>query len=225
MKQFPPNSRGKDSGNGKLNLKSKELKETFWRAAWTNNPTFVQAIGLCPTLAVSNSAINGLGMGIAATFVLLGSNTLVSLLRKFTPSKIRIPIFITVIASFVTLVEMIMKGYFPVLDKALGIFIPLIVVNCIILARAESFASKNDVLKSIADALGTGLGFTAALLLLGITRELLGNGTVFGVRILPEQAKIIMFLLPPGAFLTMGFYMALFNRIAEVRASKSGGKK
>ena len=167
-----------------------------------DNPTFSQVLGMCPTLAVTTSAINGLGMGLATTAVLILSNFVISLLRKVIPSKIRIPAYIVVIASFVTVVGMLMKAYVPALDAALGLFIPLIVVNCIILARAESFASKNGPVASIGDGIGMGLGFAMALTILGSVREILGNGSIFGMSMFGAnfQPALIM-ILPPGAFL------------------------
>lgn len=179
------------------------------------NPTFSQVLGMCPTLAVTTSAINGLGMGIATTVVLMMSNLFISLLRKVIPSKIRIPAFVIVIASFVTIVGMLLKAFVPALDKALGLFIPLIVVNCIILARAESFASKNNPVASIFDGLGMGLGFTMALTTLGLIRELFGNGSVFGFSLFGEafQPALIM-ILPPGAFLVLGTLLAIKNKLS-----------
>ena len=178
----------------------------------TENPVFVQVLGMCPTLAVSTSAINGIGMGLATTAVLLGSNVAISALKKAIPDKIRIPAFVVVIASFVTIVGLLLKAYVPVLDKSLGIYIPLIVVNCIILARAEAFASKNSVILSVADGIGNGLGFTAALTLLGSIREVFGNGTIFGFSLFPDgfQPAIIM-ILPPGGFLLLGLVLAFFS--------------
>lgn len=178
----------------------------------TENPVFIQLLGMCPTLAVSTSAVNGLGMGLATTAVLIGSNMAISALKKVIPDKVRIPAFVVVIASFVTIVGLLLKAYVPVLDKSLGIFIPLIVVNCIILARAEAFASKNSIGMSAADAIGMGLGFTIALTILGSIREIFGNGTVFGLSLFPEsfQPAIIM-ILPPGGFLLLGLLLAFFN--------------
>jgi len=177
------------------------------------NPTFAQVIGMCPVLAVTTSAINGFGMGVATTAVLMCSNLVISLLRKAIPEQVRIPCYIVVIASFVTIVDFLMQGFAPpALNAALGIFIPLIVVNCIILARAESFANKNNPIASLLDGLGMGLGFTAALVIIGSIREFLGAGTVFDIAILPEMfPKTIIMILPPGAFLTLGLLMALFN--------------
>lgn len=176
------------------------------------NPTFVQLLGMCPTLAVTTSAINGMAMGLASTAVLICSNTVIALLRKIVPSKIRIPIFIVVIATFVTMVGMVMEGYIPALFKALGLFIPLIVVNCLILARAEAYASKNSVVGSVFDGIGMGLGFTWALTLLGIIRELLGAGSIFGISILGAAYKpALIMILPPGAFLALGILLAINN--------------
>ena len=178
------------------------------------NPTFVLVLGTCPTLAITTAAVNGLGMGAATTFVLVFSNMFISLLKNYIPDKVRIAAFIVVIATFVTIVDLVMKAYTPDLYKALGIFIPLIVVNCIILGRAEAFAQKNDVVPSILDGLGMGLGFTLAITLIGSIREILGNGSIFGIRLLAEQATtILIFVLPPGAFVTYGFLIAIMNRI------------
>lgn len=178
----------------------------------TENVTFVQVLAMCPTLAVTTSAKNGIGMGIASTVVLMGSNFVISLLRKFIPDKIRIPSFIVVIAGFVTLLQFLMQGFVPSLYKSLGIFIPLIVVNCVILGRAEAFASKNGPIISIFDGLGQGLGFTLSLTVIGMIRELLGTGKVFDFQIMPAsfQPAIIM-ILAPGAFFTLGILMALIN--------------
>ena len=183
------------------------------------NPVFVQVIGMCPTLAVTTSAINGLGMGLSTTAVLVSSNILIAMMRKIIPSKIRIPAFIVVIATFVTIIGMLLKAYIPSLDNALGLFIPLIVVNCLILARAESFASKNTPIKSAVDGLGMGLGFTLALTALGIVREILGNGTLFGMSLFGASYQpALLFILPPGAFLTLGFLLAGFNKLKNKKA-------
>lgn len=179
----------------------------------TNNPTFVQLIGMCPTLATTTSLINGFGMGISATAVLVGSNAVISLIKKFIPSKIRIASYIVVIAGFVTLIEMLLKAYIPSLSNALGVFIPLIVVNCIILARAESFASKNRVVASVFDGLGMGLGFTAALTLLGGIREILGSGSIMGFQFIPSDYHVLIFILPAGAFITLGVLLGIINCI------------
>jgi len=184
----------------------------FFKGIYQENPTFRLALGLCPTLAVTTSAFNGLGMGLAATFVLVGSNFIISLVRRLIPKRIRIPCFIVVIATFVSLVEMVMQAYSPQLYKNLGIFVPLIVVNCIILGRAEAFASRNGVGFSLLDGLGMGVGFTLALVIIGTIRELLGSGKIFGHLILGSGYNpALLFILPPGAFLTIGLLMGLFN--------------
>ncbi len=175
------------------------------------NPTFVQVIGMCPTLAVTSSAINGMGMGLATTAVLICSNFVISLIRKIIPDSVRIPCYIVVIASFVTIVQMLLKGYVPTLNASLGVFIPLIVVNCLILARAEAFAGKNNPVASLFDGVGMGLGFTLALTVLGLVREILGNGSAFGIAVLPESCKTLLMILPPGAFITLAFLMVLVN--------------
>lgn len=180
------------------------------------NPTFVQALGMCSTLAVTTSLKNGIGMGLSTTAVLILSNILISLLRRVIPKKIRIAAYVVIIAAFVSIVDMLLKAYFPSLSNALGIFIPLIVVNCIILARAEAFASKNGVLKSAADGLGMGLGFTAALSVISAIREILGNGTILDIPLGIKNPAIIM-ILPPGGFLTLGIILGLINVIAEKR--------
>ena len=191
---------------------------------FAENPTFVQLIGMCPTLATTTSVKNALGMGIASTFVLIGSNMAISLLRKFIPSKVRIASYIVVIAAFVTVIEMLLKAFLPSISNSLGMFIPLIVVNCIILARAESFASKNGVLESMADGLFMGLGFTMALSLLGAVREILGNGTIFDLPLFGSGFKpAIMFILQPGALITLGTILAVKNAIALKR--KGGSAK
>jgi electron transport complex protein RnfE len=187
------------------------------------SPTLVQCIGLCPTLAVSTSATNGVGMGIAATAVLIGSNMAVSAIRKFVPDEIRIPIFIVVIAGFVTVVQLLISGFAPALDKSLGIFIPLIVVNCIILARAEAFAFKNGVVASFFDGIGMGLGFTIALTSIGAVRELLGNGTIFDIVLTPAGYQpALLVILAPGGFITLGIFMAVFRFYKQRAAEKKG---
>ena len=187
------------------------MKE-FTKGFIKENPVFVMALGLCPTLAVTSSVINAIGMGLAATFVLLFSNIFISLIKDLIPAKIRIPAYIVVIASFVTIVDMLMHAYLPAIHKSLGIFIPLIVVNCIILGRAEAFASKNNVFLSILDALGMGLGFTLALVILGTIREVLGAGQILGMQVLPHSYKpMLIAILAPGAFFVMGFLKALLN--------------
>lgn len=184
------------------------------------NPIFVQVIGMCPTLAVTTSAINGLGMGLSTTAVLVCSNIVIAMMRKIIPSKIRIPAFIVVIATFVTIIGMLLKAYIPSLDASLGLFIPLIVVNCLILGRAESFASKNKTLESAADGLGMGLGFTLSLTVLAAIREILGNGSLFGISLFATSFEpALLFILPPGAFLTLGFLLAGLNKLKNKKAS------
>ncbi len=186
------------------------------------NPTFIQLLGMCPTLAVTTSLINAIGMGLSATFVLICSNFVISLVRKIIPSKIRIASYVVVIAAFVSVIEMLLKAYIPSLSKSLGLFIPLIVVNCIILARAESFASKNKPIPSAFDGLGMGLGFTVGLSVLGAIREIIGSGSILGFKILEGTFQpAIMFILPPGAFIVLGIVLAVIN----VWKSKKGGNK
>jgi len=188
--------------------------KVFVRGLWEEVPVFRLLLGLCPTLAVTTSMINGLGMGLATTFVLIGSNVVVSMIRKAIPGKIRIPAFIVVIASFVTVVDLLMHGYTPALHKALGIFIPLIVVNCIILGRSEAFASKNGVVYSFLDGLGMGLGFTMALMVLGGVREILGSGSLAGLPVAPESFRpVLLFILPPGGFIAYGLLLGGFNAL------------
>lgn len=195
------------------------LGKIFKNGIIDENPTFVQVIGMCPTLAVTSSAINGIGMGLSTAVVLACSNIAISLLRKVIPDKIRIPAFVVVIATFVTIVQMLLKAYVPALDKSLGLYIPLIVVNCIILARAEAYASKNGPIESGVDGIAMGLGFTLALTVLGAVRELLGAGSIFGLSIFGASYQpALLFILPPGAFLTLGFLMALFNKVAKKKA-------
>lgn len=177
------------------------------------NPTFVLLLGMCPTLGTTSSAINGLGMGLATTFVLFASNVVISLLKNIIPDKVRIPAFIVVIAAFVTMVEMVMQAYVPALYESLGLFIPLIVVNCIVLGRAEAFAAKNSVFNSMLDGVGMGLGFTMALTLLGSVRELLGTGKVFNLTIFPENYGMLLFVLAPGAFIALAYLIAIFNKL------------
>ncbi len=176
------------------------------------NPTFSQVIGMCPTLAVTSSAINGIGMGLSTAAVLICSNLFISLLRKVIPDKVRIPCFIVVIATFVTIIQFLLQAYLPSLNASLGLYIPLIVVNCLILARAEAFASKNSPIDSIFDGIGMGLGFTVALGFLGLVREFIGSGTLFNVTVLPDAfPKTLLFVMAPGAFFTLGCLMALLN--------------
>ena len=186
----------------------------FTKGFIKENPVFVLLLGLCPTLGVTSTAINGLGMGLATTFVLLMSNIVVSLIKSFIPDKVRIPAFIVIIATFVTIVELTMQAYTPALFEALGLFIPLIVVNCLVLGRAEAFASKQSILSSIIDGLGMGLGFSFALTLLGAARELLGSGNIFGFELLQGDLMLV-FVLAPGAFIALGYLIALMNRFAK----------
>ena len=190
-------------------------KQNFLKGIIKDNPVFVMLLGMCPVLGVTSSAFNGLGMGIATLFVLLMSNIVVSIIKTQIPAKVRIPAFIIIIASFVTIVEMVLEGFLPVLYEQLGIFIPLIVVNCLILGRAEAFASKNNLWSSIVDALGMGIGFTIALVVLGATREILGNGSLFDYKFLSEDAStLILFILPPGAFIALAYLSVIFNRVS-----------
>ena len=194
---------------------------TLTKGIVKENPVLRLVLGTCPTLAVTTAAFNGVGMGVAATLVLLGSNVVISLLRKVIPDKVRIPAFITIIAAFVTIIQMLVKAFAPAIDKSLGIFLPLIVVNCIILARAEMFASKNSVWPSILDALGMGIGFTAALTLMGMIRELIGTGCIFGVSITAGAIEpMLIFILPPGGFFVFGILVVLSNKIAVKMGKK-----
>jgi len=180
------------------------------------NPIFVLLLGMCPTLGTTSSAINGLGMGLATTFVLICTNTVISALKNVIPDQVRIPGYIVVIATFVTVLQMCMEAYVPALYASLGIFIPLIVVNCIILGRAEAFAAKNGVFASTMDGVGIGLGFTLALTLLGLVRELLGTGKLFGITLMPEQYGSLIFVLAPGAFIALGYLIAIVNKLRKV---------
>lgn len=177
------------------------------------NPTFVLLLGMCPTLATTTSLINGISMGLSTAFVLICSNIAISLIKNLTPDAVRIPVFVVVIASFVTVLQMCMAAFFPSINSSLGLYIPLIVVNCIILGRAEAFACKHGALDSMLDGIGVGLGFTLGLSLLGFFRELLGTGCVMGIRLLPETAGMLLFILPPGAFITLGYLIAVVNRL------------
>jgi Na+-translocating ferredoxin:NAD+ oxidoreductase subunit E len=186
--------------------------KNFTKGFIKENPTLVLLLGLCPTLGVTTSAINGLGMGLATTFVLVMSNIFISSLKSLIPSSVRIPIFIVIIATFVTIIDLVMNAYVPALHAQLGLFIPLIVVNCIVLGRAEAFASKNGLFSSFIDGLGMGLGFAFALVLLGTIRELLGSGAIFGFRLLPEGTDgMLVFILAPGAFIGLGYLIAIMN--------------
>jgi len=192
--------------------------KTFTKGLIKENPILVLLLGCCPTLATTTSAINGMSMGLATTFVLIMSNLVISLLKNFIPDKVRIPCFIVVIASFVTVVQLVMQAYVPDIYETLGLFIPLIVVNCIVLGRAEAFASKNPVWPSILDGAGMGLGFTFALTMLGSIREVLGSGSIFNWRFLPEDANtILIFVLAPGAFIALGYLIAIVNRLKKTK--------
>ena len=188
--------------------------KNFSKGFIKENAVFALFLGLCPTLGVTTSAVNGLGMGLATTFVLVMSNLVVSLVKNVIPNKVRIPAFIVIIASFVTIVELVMKGYVPVLFDALGLFIPLIVVNCLVLGRAEAFASKNSTWSSLVDGMGMGLGFTMALTILGTVREILGSGAFFGMKMISGDA-MLLFILPPGAFIALGYLILLANILKE----------
>ncbi len=200
------------------------MKKIFLNGILKENPTFVLFLGMCPTLAVTTAAVNGLGMGLSTMAVLVCANVFISLLRKFIPDKVRIAAYVVVIASFVTIVEMVLKAYAPAVSKSLGLYIPLIVVNCIILGRAEAFASKNGFVKSAVDGVGMGLGFTCALTIIGSIREILGAGSIFGISLFGEgfQPMTIM-ILPPGAFLTLGLIVMTINIISEKK--KKGASK
>jgi electron transport complex protein RnfE len=188
--------------------------KNFSKGFIKENAVFALFLGLCPTLGVTTSAINGLGMGLATTFVLVMSNLVVSLVKNVIPDKVRIPAFIVIIAAFVTVVELVMKAYVPSLFDALGLFIPLIVVNCVVLGRAEAFASKNSIWSSLVDGAGMGLGFTMALTILGTVRELLGSGAFFGLKLISGDG-LLLFILPPGAFLALGYLIVLANMLKE----------
>lgn len=196
------------------------LSKVFTRGIIKENPVLRLLLGTCPTLAVTTAATNAIGMGIAATIVLIGSNAVISLLRNVIPSKVRIPAYITIIAGFVTIVQMLVKAYVPAIDESLGIFLPLIVVNCIILGRAEMFASKNRVLASVLDGLGMGVGFTAAMLLMGMIREFFGTGALFGIPITQGIIDpILIFILPPGGFFVFGILIAITNKLTKEKRS------
>lgn len=197
-------------------MSNQSLGSVFTAGIIRENPLLVLLLGMCPSLAVTTSVMNGLGMGVAVIFVLMCSNIVISLLRKVIPSAVRIPAFVVVIASFVTIVDMVMEGFAPDLHAALGVFIPLIVVNCIILARAEAFASKNSILASAIDGLGMGLGYTLALVLVSAVREILGNGSILGINILGEgfaASPVLIMILPPGGFLTLGIIIAIMTKL------------
>ena len=194
----------------------------FIKGLWKENPTFRIVLGLCPTLAVSTSVVNGIGMGVAATFVLIGSNIFVSLVRNIVPEKVRIPCYIVIIATFVTIADLFMKAYAPLLSRSLGMFVPLIVVNCIVLGRAEAFSSKEPPLKSILDALGMGVGFTWALILISAIREALGNGTIMGILISKYFEPPLFMILAPGALLTIGLLIGMINCFTMKAKEKAG---
>lgn len=207
-------------------MAKQDLKKIFFNGIITENPTFRLVLGMCPTLAVTTSVLNGLGMGLATAFVLVCSNLVISLLRNFIPSKVRIPAFIVVIASFVTIVQLVLNAFLPDLASSLGLFIPLIVVNCIIFARAEAFASKNGPLASMTDGLGMGLGFTVSLTLISVVRELIGSGTLLGFPVLgANYPGVLLFVLAPGGYITLGLVMVAFNtvmgRIDKCRRAKN----
>ncbi len=197
------------------------LKEELKRGIITENPILILALGLCPALAVSTSLENGIGMGLATTFVLTCSNIIIALIKGFIPDKIRIPCFITVIATFVTIVQLVLEAYFPDLNKQLGIFVPLIVVNCIILGRAEAFASKNNILNAFVDGIVMGLGFTATLSILSIIREILGSNKLLGLNFIPGFQPMTIFILAPGGFFTIAFVMGLINYFRQKRSKET----
>ena len=201
------------------------LTERLHNGIIKENPTFVMMLGMCPTLAVTSTAMNGLGMGLSTTVVLILSNILISLLRKVMPDKVRIPAFIVIIASFVTVAELLLKAFIPFLYSALGLYIPLIVVNCIILGRAEAYASKNGVISSLFDGVGMGLGFTLGLTLIGICREILGSGAVFGFKFIPDGFQISVFVMAPGAFFVLAALTALQNRLQMPSATNQDEKE
>ena len=194
--------------------KDSNLK-VFLNGFFNENPTFVIILGMCPTLATTSSALNGLSMGLATTFVLLGSNLVISMLKNIIPDNVRIPAYVVVIATFVSVVEMTMQAYLPALYSSLGIFIPLIVVNCIVLGRAEAFAAKNTVFKSALDGLGMGLGFSMALTMLGSVREILGTGKIFDYSLFPDKYGMLIFVLAPEAFIALGYLIAIMNKLRK----------
>ena len=197
-------------------MAKQDLKKIFLNGIVTENPTFRLVLGMCPTLAITTSVLNGLGMGLATPFVLVCSNFVISLIRNFVPSKVRIPAYIVVIATFVTIVQLLLEAFLPSLSQSLGLFIPLIVVNCIIFARAESFASKNPPLASMADGLGMGLGFTISLSIISAVRELIGSGTLLGFPVLGSNYPgVLLFILAPGGYITLGLVMVAFNAVMK----------
>lgn len=192
--------------------------KNFTKGFIKENPTFVLLLGMCPTLGTTGSAINGMSMGLATAFVLTMSNIVISLIKNLVPDKVRIPAFIVVIAAFVTVVQMVMQAYVPALYESLGLFIPLIVVNCIVLGRAEAYASKNNVLSSTIDGIGIGLGFTFSLTLLGSIRELLGSGKIFSLSVFPESYGMLIFILAPGAFIALGYLISIINKLNKSKS-------
>jgi len=197
------------------------ISQIFTEGLWRSNPVLILLLGMCPTLGVTSSVINGIGMGLATTFVLVMSNLVVSSLRGIIPKKMRIPCFIVIIASFVTIVEMLTQAYTPALYKALGVFIPLIVVNCIVLGRSEAFAYKNGIFRSLIDGIGMGIGFTLALAVMGSIREILGNGSILGMPLFGDGfSPMLIMIMPPGAFLTLGYMLGFANYVNRVRAQK-----
>ena len=192
--------------------------KTFTNGLLNENPTFVLLLGMCPTLGTTTSGMNGLGMGLATAFVLICSNIVISILKRLIPDKVHIPAYIVIIATFVTILQMVMEAYMPALYESLGLFIPLIVVNCIVLGRAESFAAKNNPFASFLDGAGIGLGFTFALTLLGSVRELLGTGNIFSFRLFPENYGMLIFVLAPGAFIALGYLIAIINKLKSKNA-------
>ena len=207
-------------------MSKKGLRGVFVNGIFNENPVFRLVLGTCPTIAVTTSVTNGIGMGLAATLVLLGSNIVISSLRNFIPNKVRIPAYIVVICTFVTMIQLFMQAFIPALYKSLGIFLPLIVVNCIILARAEAFAGRNPVLDSALDGLGMGLGFTIALIIIAAVRELLGNGSLMGYQLLGSSFEpVLLFVLAPGGFLAFGLIIGIINGITNKRQSKKKAKE
>ena len=207
-------------------MKQKSLMKVFMNGLLNENPTFRLLLGMCPTLAVSTAASNGLGMGLSTTFVLVFANLVISLLRKMIPEKVRIPSFVVVIATFVTIIDLLIKAFVPALSSSLGIYIPLIVVNCIIFARAESFAFKNPPVPSIVDGLGMGLGFTLSLTLLSSVREIIGSGTWFGMQIMPASYKpMAMIVSPSGGFITLGILILIVNAVVNAHSKNKKSKE
>ena len=198
-----------------MNENKFSVKNHLISSLFDNNPILVQLLGMCPTLATTTSAQNGLLMGLATMFVLVCANVAVSLIKNLTPDKVRIPVFVVVIASFVTILQMMLAAWLPSVNASLGLYIPLIVVNCVILGRAEAFACKHTPFESLLDGVGIGFGFTLGLTLLGMAREVLGAGTVFGLHLLPETMGMLVFILPPGAFISLGYLIAIINKVRK----------